>query len=81
MEPLKATRPSNRQKARSQGVVNGFSGLAVSSGILSVCFQVFAWAVRRESDYELHASWIGSYVASAALIFAVATIRVIFAKK
>lgn len=50
-------------------------GWAVTSGWIATCSQVFAWVVRRESDYDLNFSWLGAYVASAAFVAVVASIK------
>ena len=54
------------------------SGLAVSSGILSVCFQTISWIVESETEYSLGVSWFKSYVGSMAILLGLATVKAIF---
>lgn len=55
----------------------GLIGLFVSSGMVSCCFQLFAYVVRRETEYDLSSSWLGSYLGATAVILFLATMKVI----
>jgi len=55
-----------------------FAGLGVSSGLITVCFQALSWVVRSETGTDFGASWLNSYVGSAALLIAIATVRAVF---